>query len=179
MSKLYEFSNDGFTNMQYKKGSPVTTEAEGWCFGYSTNWCIRMIKNPGKPLLSQPTQMDAGPLQQKVEMLNLDWDGSVSKVVTDLGYSCAAPIQRDWNVLPGVIAESGDSLNIVDIGDHWLGMGKKGSKFYFFDANAGLYEYSDKGKFKTAVEKKVKAYKDDPDPSNGFENQHKAYEITK
>jgi len=178
VSLLYEFSNDGFTNMHYKKGKAVTTEAEGWCFGYSLNWTTRMIKEGAKPKLSKPTAMDAGPLQQKVEMLDLDWDGSVSKVATDLGYSAGAAISRKWDVLPGVVAEGGNGYYIIDIGDHWLGMGVGNGKYYFFDANEGLTEYGDKGGFTAKVVKKIQSYKVDPDPDNGFEDDHKAYKIT-
>ncbi|OUR89676.1 hypothetical protein A9Q81_21110 [Gammaproteobacteria bacterium 42_54_T18] len=36
--KLFDFSNEGFTNMRYKKGQAINSTAEGWCFGYSLNW---------------------------------------------------------------------------------------------------------------------------------------------
>ncbi len=67
MSKPFDFSNEGFTNL---------------------------LKNGSKPKLAMPTSMDAGPQQQKVEMIDLDWDGSVAKVVTELGYNCGAPLAR-------------------------------------------------------------------------------------
>jgi len=175
VSKLFDFSNEGFTNMRYKKGQAIKSEAEGWCFGYSLNWCTRMLKNSSKPKLAKPTSMDAGPLQQKVEMIDLDWDGAVAKVVTELGYNCGAPLSRDWNVLPGVVSEAGNGFYIIDIGHHWVGFGVANGKFYYFDANDGLFEFADKGKFSSFVVKDFKAsYKGD----KGFEKGHKAYKIT-
>ena len=108
-------------------------------------------------------------------MVDLDWDGSVAKVVTELGYSCGAPMARDWNVLPGAVSEAGNGYYIIDIGHHWVGFGVANAKFYYFDANDGLYEFADKGSFSAFV---VKDFKENYKGDKGFETGHKAYKIT-
>ncbi len=178
MTKLYDFRNKGSSGMKYQKGtSRGSAGAGGLCFGYSLIWAAKMQKAPDKPKLSAPDAMGAGPLQQKVEQLSMGWKESVQKVALDLGYSCGVPEQRVWDLLPAYCARV-SGFHIVDIGDHWVGMGQGGNGWYFFDANDGLHEFADEASFSGFTVAAIGNYKSDPDPDNGFEMNHRAYKIT-
>jgi len=177
VTRLYACQNEGVTGVTYQRGTATPVlGAGGFCFGYSLVWAARMQKHPDKPKLSKPQKFEAGPLQQKVEQLDLNWAASVQKVARDRGLGCEAPVTRVWDLLPAYIARS-SGYYVVDIGDHWIGMGAGPNGWYFFDANSGLEEFSDETDFINYAVQNVRRYRDDPDPANAFENVHKAYKI--
>jgi hypothetical protein len=180
MAKLYDFENNGTSGLKYTKGTGrATAAAEGFCFGYSLNWAAKMQKS-GNPKLSRPDPVAAGPLQQKVEQqLNspgFDWKSSVQKVCLDLGYSCGAPEQRVWDLLPAYVARV-SGYHIVDIGNHWIAMGVGQNGWYFFDSNDGLHELADEASFANHAKAALLDYKNHPDLGTGFDMNHRAYKV--
>lgn len=176
MPLIYSFSNDGFTGVSWK-GAQAVKDAEGLCFGYSTIWCVKMQEHPDKPLLTKPDQFGASILQQRVEQLPGGWSNSVKKLVALRGNGCGPHLSGGWQAVPGYIAANPGHY-IIDIGDHWVAAANNGG-FSFFDANEGMTTFADAAAFKSGVKARLKSYKDDPDPGNGWEDTHNIYEITK
>ena len=115
--QIYEMQNNGFSGVKWKKTTKtkrifivfkrkVTTGVqadiakltEGLCFGYSTTWVTKMLSGV-KPEDATPSQLQAGLLQQKVEMWQKKggWDNAVNKAVEDLGYKVKRKLQIPWN----------------------------------------------------------------------------------
>ena len=123
----------------------------GLCFGYSTIWVTDMV-NGASADDTEPAQLRAGLLQQKVEMWQKKggWDAAVEKAVKDLGFKVKKKMTPVWNQTADTLGfEKGFFL--VDIGIHWVAMGHKGEKFWFFDANEGLFEYDSQFEFRSDV----------------------------
>lgn len=169
-SQIYEMENNGFSGVKWKRTTKnkrhfiffkkkVTTGVqasvaaltEGLCFGYSTVWVTQMLGG-SSPEDATPDQLRAGLLQQKVEMWKKKdgWDAAVEKAVKDLGFSVKRKLQIPWKQTADRLGfETGFFL--VDIGIHWVAMGKTQSNFYFFDSNEGLFEYDQQFDFRSDV----------------------------
>jgi len=176
MPLVYSFSNDGFTGVRWS-GVQAKADAEGLCFGYSTIWCVKMQEHPDKPLLTKPDQFGAAILQQRVEQMPDSWDTSVKKLVALRGNGCGPQISEPWGAISDHIINNPGHY-IIDIGDHWVAAANNGS-YSFFDANEGMTAFNDANTFRTGVQERLKAYRDDPDPNNGWSDTHNFYDITK
>ncbi len=171
MTLIYEFENNGTTMVS--QGNT----AEGLCFGYSVVWCAKMDRYRGQnALLTRPDQHEAFPLQQRVEQIDADWRESVQKVVRGRGHTCGAQLKRNYAVVPNHIALAKENF-IIDIGDHWVAASSKGGTYSFFDANEGMTTFKDADEFMGGVTTRLKRYKNDPDPDNGWEDTHNIYQV--
>lgn len=171
VEQIYEMENNGFSGVKWSKttktvkkfiffkkkvttGVQASTAAltEGLCFGYSTIWVLKML-NGGDPAETPPVELRAGLLQQKVEMWvkKGGWDTAVEKVVEDLGGKIKQKLEVPWKQTPDRLGFERNSFFIVDIGIHWVAMGRLGSNYYFFDANEGLFKYDDQFEFRSDV----------------------------
>ena len=169
-TQIYEMENKGFTGVRWKKTEKTTrvwfvlkrkvstgVQAniaklhEGLCFGYSTIWVTQMVRGSSVDQ-AVPRALQAGLLQQKAEMgaRPVGWDSAVKKTVEDLSCKVKRKIQIPW-------AQTADRLSfepgffLVDIGIHWVAMGKDGDAYYFFDANEGLFRYDSRFEFSSDV----------------------------
>lgn len=171
MRTIYPFSNDGTTMV--RSGN----DAEGLCFGYSAVWCVKMQRHAGKnPLLTKPEQFEAFPLQQRVEQMDDDWATSVNRMIASWGHVCTGPMKRSFTVVPRQIAVD-NGYYIIDIGDHWVAAAHSGNVFAWFDANEGMVLFRNSDEFIAGVTQRLRAYKNDPDPDNGWEDTHNIYRI--
>lgn len=169
MQMIYEMENNGFSGVKWTRVTGTTRKwfrkrkvnknvqaataalTEGLCFGYSTTWARKMLE--GAPLdETVPSQLQAGLLQQKVEMMvrTQGWDTAISNTVRDLGMTVEKKISPLWSeTARQMTSESG--FFIVDIGIHWVAMGHKNHKYYYFDANEGFFVYDDRIEFRNDV----------------------------
>lgn len=169
MQTIYDMENNGFSGVKWTRVTTTTGRGsrkrkinkhvqaatakltEGLCFGYSATWARKMLE--GRPLdETVPTQLQAGLLQQKVEMLvrTAGWDAAIANTVRDLGMRVDKKITPLWSeTARAMTAEHG--FFIVDIGIHWVAMGHKSHKYYYFDANEGFFVYDDRTEFRTDV----------------------------
>ena len=177
MALVYEFSNAGVATNARGYGPTATSDGEGLCFGYSTIWCVNMQKHPDKPLLTKPDKFGAALLQQRVEMMRGGWTNNVKKLVALNGHGAGPEQALNWSLVARTIAV-GDGHYIIDIGDHWVAASVAGGGYAFFDANEGMTTFDTVDDFVAGVKARLKVYKDDTDPDNGWEDQHKIYSIT-
>jgi hypothetical protein len=169
MDTIYEMENNGFSGVKWirvtetkkrwfrkrkvNKGVQAETAklTEGLCFGYSITWVRKMLD--GKPLdETVPTQLQAGLLQQKVEMWQKSggWDNAVTRTAKDLGMSLVQKVTPLWSDTAREMTKW-TGFFIVDIGIHWVAMGHKNHKYYYFDANEGFFSYDDRTEFRADV----------------------------
>ena len=85
-------------------------------------------------------------------------------------------MSRNYSVVPRQIALE-DGYYIIDIGDHWVAAATSGGIFAFFDSNEGMTTFDDRDEFMDGVVQRLRNYKDDPDPDNGWEDSHIIYRI--
>jgi hypothetical protein len=169
VQQIYEMENNGFSGVKWtrvtetkrkffrkrkvNKGVQAETAklTEGLCFGYSTTWVRKMLEGAA---LDQtvPSQLQAGLLQQKVEMMvrTAGWDAAIANTVKDLGMTVDRKITPLWSNTAREMT-NWTGFFIVDIGIHWVAMGHKNHKYYYFDANEGFFVYDDRLEFRADV----------------------------
>ena len=152
-TRVTETTRKWFRKRKVNKGVQAATAklTEGLCFGYSTTWARKMLEGAA---LDQtvPTQLQAGLLQQKVEMMvrTAGWDAAIANTVKDLGMKVERKITPLWSeTAQAMTAQNG--FFIVDIGIHWVAMGHKNHKYYYFDANEGFFVYDNRTEFRADV----------------------------
>ena len=169
MQTIYDMENNGFSGIKWTRVTGTTGRGsrkrkvnksvqaktaaltEGLCFGYSTTWVRKMLE--GAPLdQTVPSELQAGLLQQKVEMMvrTLGWDVAIANTVRDLGMVMDRKITPLWSETAREMSHQ-HGFFIVDIGIHWVAMGHKSHKYYYFDANEGFFVYDDRLEFRADV----------------------------
>jgi hypothetical protein len=152
-TRVTEEQRRWFRKRKVNKGVQAATAklTEGLCFGYSTTWARKMLE--GRPLdETVPTQLQAGLLQQKVEMWvkNGGWDNAIQRTVADLGMRIERKVSPLWSETAREMTKYSGYF-IVDIGIHWVAMGHANHKYYYFDANEGFFTYDNRTEFRTDV----------------------------
>lgn len=169
MQTIYDMENNGFSGVKWTRVTETTRKwfrkrkvnkgvqaetaklTEGLCFGYSTTWARKMLD--GAPLdQTVPSTLQAGLLQQKVEMMvrTVGWDAAITNTVRDLGMVVEKKITPLWSETAREMTQQ-NGFFIVDIGIHWVAMGHKSHKYYYFDANEGFFVYDDRNEFRADV----------------------------
>ncbi|HEX7389451.1 MAG TPA: hypothetical protein VF286_05025 [Acidiphilium sp.] len=169
MQTIYEMDNNGFSGVKWSKVTSMEKKwfrkrkvtkgvqaqtaklTEGLCFGYSVTWVRKMLE--GLPLdETVPTQLQAGLLQQKVEMWQRSggWDNAINRTCKDLGLVVVRKVSPLWSDTAREMTKW-SGFFIVDIGIHWVAMGHKNHKYYYFDANEGFFVYDNRIEFRTDV----------------------------
>lgn len=99
-----------------------------------------------------PKELRAGLLQQKVEMIHRkeDWDAAVNKCIVELGFKVVQKTQHPWASTADILADL-EGFSLVDIGTHWVAMGRRADTFYFFDPNEGFFSHDSKFEFRSDV----------------------------
>lgn len=164
METIFEMENNGFTGTKWKKkgGKVVAHTApltEGECFGYSTIWATEMLKGT-PPKNTQGGILRAGLLQQKAEMQGDGWKSAVVKVVEDLGFKVGQILAPHWGDTARRLSGY-KGFFLVDIGVHWVAMGRSGDALFFFDPNEGLKKYTAKQEFVQDVNHDLSWYNND------------------
>jgi hypothetical protein len=168
MDMIYEMENNGFSGVKWTKVTETKRRwfrkrqvtkhvqaataalTEGLCFGYSTVWARKMLE--GRAFEDTlPSSMQAG--IQKVEMWQKTggWDNAVTKICKDLGLRVDKKVSPLWSETAREISNHSSGFYIVDIGIHWVAMGRTGKNYFYFDANEGFFTYENREEFRADV----------------------------
>lgn len=132
--QLYECLNTVATEVLYDKQAPlnIKSSSEGICKGQAIVWCRNMLDGMA-PELTKPSYQRAAALQVIYERRgNTEVFRMASMVPTSIEGDAYALF---WHITdkPGIYQ--------IRVKGHALAAANQNSKFYFFNADDGLFEY--------------------------------------
>jgi hypothetical protein len=153
--QIYAMQNLGNTGVKYKtkrhgflwlkKKMVGTKTTPGACLGYSIQWARKKVEG-ASDLATKPNMMEGMLMQQRIEQVGGNWDDRIKTGAKSMGVTATLSDSGSYNDVIA-FASNNSGYYIVDIGNHFVGMGKSGHEWYYFDANDGLYTFDEREEF--------------------------------